>query len=270
MQAEEALLLANESLERRVAERTAALAEANRELEESNACMASTNRDLEAAWTELEGYTHSVSHDLRVPLRVIHGLSGLTLEEHGASLGEEGRVYLRRIGDAAIRLGQLGDDLLLLARVTRAPMATAHVDLSAEARDVFDAIRKSDPARAVDFRVDEGLSARGDRALLRIVLQQLLDNAWKFTRGRERATIAVARAFEDGQAGFAVRDDGAGFDMDFAGKLFGRFERIHDDAAIEGRGIGLAIAQRIVHRHGGRIRAEGRPGAGATFTVTLP
>lgn len=270
VEAGDALRELNERLEQRVAERTESLAEANRELAAANVRLATTNRDLEAAYRELEGFTHSVSHDLRVPLRVINGLSRLALEEHGDALGDTGRGYLRRIGEAAIGLGEIGDDLLTLARVTRVPVVAEDVDLAALAREVAAERRGAEPDRNVRVHVDDHILAHGDPALLRIVLEQLLANAWKFTRSRAAAEIRVELVEEGGQAGFLVRDNGVGFDPEFAGKLFGRFERIHDDAEVEGRGIGLAIAQRIVSRHGGRIRAEGRSDHGATFLVTLP
>jgi len=270
VEAGDALRELNERLEQRVAERTESLAEANRELAATNRRLATTNRDLEAAYRELEGFTHSVSHDLRVPLRVINGLSRLALEEHGDALGETGRGYLRRIGEAAIGLGEIGDDLLTLARVTRVPVVPERVDFSALAREIARERHSAEPDRNMVVHVDERLDGHGDPALLRIVLEHLLANAWKFTRGRSPAEIRIEGVEEDGQAGFLVRDNGCGFDPEFAGKLFGRFERLHDDADVEGRGIGLAITQRIVSRHGGRIRAEGRTDHGATFVVTLP
>lgn len=265
----EALRELNDHLEQRVKERAQALEQAYRELAATNTHLAAANRDLEAACRELEGFTHSVSHDLRVPLRVIHGLSRLALEECGEGLDRQGRDYLTRIGEEAIRLGEIGDDLLTLARVTRAAITTEDVDVSDLAREVVARLRRTEPHRSVDLRIHEGLRWRFDPNLLRILLEQLLANAWKFTRRCEPAMIEVGRAEEDGRSGFFVRDNGTGFPPELAGKLFGRFERIHDDEAIEGRGIGLTIAMRIVSRHGGRIRAEGEIGKGATFVVTL-
>jgi signal transduction histidine kinase len=260
----------NENLEQRIDDRTKELAGANSELANTNKRLATINRDLEAAYRELEGFTHSVSHDLRVPLRVINGLSRLALEEHGHALGDEGRGYLGRIGDEAIKLGEIGDDLLTLARVTRVPVSLEDVDVSSLAHKVVAEIRGSAPDRPVGLRIESGVVVAGDPALLANVLEQLLANAWKFTRHRADPVIELGRWEEPGTRGFYVRDNGDGFDPGFAGKLFGRFERIHDDKDLEGRGIGLAIAQRIIHRHGGTIRAEGGSGKGATFFVSLP
>jgi len=259
----------NESLERRVRDRTAELAGANLDLEGANARLAATNRDLEAAWRELEGFTHSVSHDLRVPLRVINGLSRVALEEHGDGIGEGVRDSLRRIGEEAIRLGEIGDDLLTLARVSRAPLVPRSLDLTRSASRVAAGLRSGDPARHVEIRIEPGIVVDGDADLVRVVLEQLLSNAWKFTRQCTAPVIEVGAWDDEGRRGFFVRDNGRGFDPEFAGKLFLPFERIHD-GDFEGRGIGLAIAHRIVARHGGRIRAEGRRGAGATFFASMP
>jgi len=267
--ADEALRNLNEMLERRVRERTRDLAQANRELERSNRDLAATNRDLGAAYRELEGFTQTISHDLRVPLRVIHGLSHLALEQYGDALEEQGRGYLSRIGESAVRLGMIGDDLLTLARVTRASMIVEDVDLSALASSVLVSLRRSDPDRIVHVSVAAGLTVRGDPTLLRIAVEHLLANAWKFTRSRDAARIEVA-PLPTGQAGMVVRDNGIGFAHEFAGKLFARFERIHDDEGIEGTGIGLAIVHRILSRHGGSVWAESEPDRGATFFVALP
>ena len=267
---DEALRELNQQLESRVEERTVALAEANRELQASNRNLATTNRDLEEAYRELEGFTHSVSHDLRVPLRVINGLSQVALEEHGTALGEDGRSYLGRIAEAAVRLGDIGDDLLLLARVTRAPMSPRRIDASVLAHAIVAEQRATDPGREVEVTIEPGIVLDGDPGLLRIALEHLLSNAWKFTRGRRDARIDVDAFRIDGQAGLRVRDNGIGFPAAFAGKLFKRFERIHDHPEIDGTGIGLAIVHRIVARHGGQVWAEGEDGRGATFSLALP
>lgn len=268
--ADEALRALNQQLESRVEERTLALAEANRELQASNRSLATTNRDLEEAYRELEGFTHSVSHDLRVPLRVINGLSQVALEEHGTALGEDGRSYLGRIAEAAVRLGDIGDDLLLLARVTRAPMSPRRMDVSVMAHAIMAEQRAIDPGRDVEVAIEPGIFLDGDPGLLRIALENLLSNAWKFTRGRHEARIDVEAFRVDGQAGLRVRDNGIGFPAAFAGKLFKRFERVHDHPDIDGTGIGLAIVHRIVARHGGQVWAEGEDGRGAAFSLTLP
>jgi signal transduction histidine kinase len=248
-------------------------------VQERTAELAASNRELEEAWQELSGFTRSVSHDIRVPLRVINGLSGLALEECGERLDENGRDYLRRIADAAVQVGRVGDDLLTLARVSRAPMERRRVDVSEMADAIVRSMAREDPARILDARIDQGLVVTADPALLRIVLEQLLDNAWKFSRTVGAPTVRVvgARPADDacdadgqGGVGIAIIDNGVGFAPEFAHKLFGRFERIHDLPDVEGRGIGLAIVERIVTRHGGRVWAWGSPGAGATFGFTLP
>ncbi|MBI5505009.1 MAG: hypothetical protein HY899_09400 [Deltaproteobacteria bacterium] len=260
----------NDALERRVAERTIDLARANRDLEASNLNLVVANRNLEEAYRELEGFTHSVSHDLRVPLRVINGLSQLALEECGGVLDEAGRGYLVRIAQSAVRVGVVGDDLLTLARVTRAPMVAEEVDMSAIARELLAERRAAEPARRVDVSIADGLRTHGDPRLLRIALGHLIANAWKFTWERDPARIEIGEVLADGQRGVFVRDDGIGFATELSGKLFGRFERLHDQSELKGTGIGLAIVQRIVRRHGGRVWAEGQPGKGATFRLCLP
>lgn len=260
----------NEALENRVAERTCDLARVNRDLEASNVSLVAANRNLEEAYRELEGFTHSVSHDLRVPLRVINGLSQLALEEYGARLDEAGRGYLVRIAQAAVGVGEVGDELLTLARVTRAPIVVEQVDMGAIARELLAERQTADSGRRVDVRIANGLRVWGDPNLLRIVLGHLISNAWKFTWQRDPALIEVGPVVADGQRGVFVRDDGIGFEAELAGKLFGRFERLHDQSQLKGTGIGLAIVQRIVYRHGGRVWAEGSPGKGATFSLSLP
>ena len=260
----------NDALERRVADRTTDLARANRDLESSNRSLVLANRSLEEAYHELEGFTHSVSHDLRVPLRVINGLSELALEEYGPALDESGCGYLRRIAQAAVRVGAVGDDLLTLARVTRAPIAAQEVDMSAMARELLADCRRAEPDRAVEVSVAENLRAYGDQTLVHIALEHLISNAWKFTWQRDPARIEIGEVVLDGQRGVFVRDNGIGFAEELADKLFGRFERLHEESQLNGTGIGLAIVQRIVHRHGGRVWAEGQPGKGATLRLCLP
>jgi light-regulated signal transduction histidine kinase (bacteriophytochrome) len=177
--------------------------------------------------------------------------------------------YLRRIVAATRKMSDLIDGLLDLSRVSRAEMRHQDVDLSAMARQVADGLQRSAPQRGVEWVIDEGLRARGDPRLLRVVLDNLIGNAWKFTGGKERARIRVgARQNGDGHAYF-VADDGAGFDMAYAGKLFGAFQRLHSDREFEGTGIGLATVRRVVNRHGGRVWAEAETGRGATFLFTL-
>ncbi len=234
------------------------------------------NEDLRRRLTELRvlndeltSFAYSVSHDLRAPLRSIDGFSLILLEDHAEGLGEEGRRILGRIRAGAVQMGLLIEDLLTLSRVTRDEMRPAEVDLAAMATEIVEELRRRDRVRAVDFTCDGAAPARGDPRLLRVVLTNLLENAWKFTRTRERAHIAFDTERRDGLLVFHVRDDGAGFDMRYADKLFGPFQRLHSQAEFEGTGIGLATVQRIIHRHGGSVWAEAEVGRGATFSFAL-
>jgi len=224
---------------------------------------------LEAANAELDAFAYSVSHDLRAPLRAIDGFSQALLEDCGDRLDAAGRAHLGRVRQATQRMAQLIDDLLNLSRVTRAQMQVTSVDLSALARRIADELRRSAPDRAVEFVIAPDLVARADPGLLQVALENLLGNAWKFTATRARARIEVGVAAHQGQPAYFVRDDGVGFDMRYADKLFGAFQRLHPTGEFPGTGIGLATVQRIVHRHGGRVWAEGAVGRGATFYFTL-
>lgn len=229
------------------------------------------NRDLEAVNKELEAFSYSVSHDLRAPLRSIDGFSQALLEDCADRLDEDGRRYLGHVREATQEMGGLIDGLLGLARVTRSELRRERVDLSQLARDIARRLesRGGESGRQVDFVVEDKLSTEGDPRLLRTVLENLLENAWKFTSQRPQARVELGLADHGGRPAFFVRDDGAGFDMAYAGKLFGAFQRLHTASEFEGYGIGLATVQRIVRRHGGRIWAEGQVGAGATFYFTL-
>jgi PAS domain S-box-containing protein len=246
--AEAALAAANSELERRVAERTAELTVVNR---------------------ELESFSSSVSHDLRAPLRGIDGWTQAALEDCGPQLDEQGRTYLKRVRSETQRMGELIDGLLELSRVTRAPMKRETVDLTAMAQELEASLRAGQPERAVDFVVAPAMVAMGDAVLLRAALQNLLHNAWKFTGKRPRARIEVGCASEPGRTVYHVRDDGAGFDMRYAGKLFAPFQRLHSPEEFPGTGIGLATVQRIIHRHGGKVWAKAEVDQGATFYFTL-
>jgi PAS domain S-box-containing protein len=224
---------------------------------------------LETANAELDAFAYSVSHDLRAPLRAIDGFSQALLEDYAARLDAAGREHLERVRQATRRMGQLIDDLLNLSRVTRAQMQLGPVDLSALARRIAADLRRLEPARDVEFVVAPDLVVRGDPGLLQVALENLLGNAWKFTAPRPRARIEVGVTQRDGRAVYFVRDDGVGFDMRYADKLFGAFQRLHGTAEFAGTGIGLATVQRIIHRHGGRVWAEGAVGRGATFYFTL-
>lgn len=239
-----------EELERRVAQRTHELAVANK---------------------ELESFAYAVSHDLRTPLRALDGFSQALLEDCAAQLDAVGQDYLMRIRRGSQKMGALIDALLELSRVTRETLRRAPVDLSAIARDVVDTLHQAEPLRDVTVAIAPDLRVEGDAMLLRILLDNLIGNAWKFTAGRAGARIEVA-AHADTQRGgmvYVVRDNGVGFDMAYADKLFGAFQRLHSSRDFPGTGIGLATAQRIVHRHGGDIWADAAPGNGACFYFTL-
>jgi signal transduction histidine kinase len=225
-------------------------------------------RDLEAANKELEAFSYSVAHDLRTPLRGIAGFSRALIDEHAAALPPSGIEYLGRIETGARRMGHLIDDLLALARVSRTEVHRRRVDLSELARAVVGRLQLTRPVRDVEVVIEDGLVAQADPRLLDIVLTNLLDNAWKFTGNRPRAHIELA-ACAGSPTTYVVRDNGAGFDARYAGKLFGVFERLHTVHEFEGTGIGLAIAHRIIDRHGGRIWAESAVDDGATFFFTL-
>jgi light-regulated signal transduction histidine kinase (bacteriophytochrome) len=246
--AEEQVRQLNAGLETRVAERTA---------------------ELEASTRELDAFSYSVSHDLRAPLRSLHGFSQAILDDYGELLDDTGRGYLDRLQINVKRMGQMIDDLLNLSRATRADFARESVDLSGLAREIMADLSAADPDRTVKSVVADNLTALGDRALLRMVLQNLLSNAWKYTAKVPVATIEVGRTDRNGGRTFFVRDDGAGFDTQYADKLFVAFQRLHPTAEFEGNGIGLAIVQRIVRRHGGQVSAESELGHGATFYFTV-
>ena len=224
---------------------------------------------LEVANQELEAFCYSVSHDLRAPLRSLDGFSQALLDDYRDRLDDTGRDFLQRVRAASQRMGTLIDDLLSLSRVTRGEVQVEEVDLSALAAAAAADLKKSDPARAVTFAIAPDLVVRADAGLMRIVLQNLLGNAWKFTGKRSSARVEVGAMAHDGRRAFFVRDDGAGFDMAYAAKLFGAFQRLHAAAEFPGSGIGLATVQRIIHRHGGQVWAEGAPDRGATFYFTL-
>jgi light-regulated signal transduction histidine kinase (bacteriophytochrome) len=248
-QAEDNILKLNTELEQRVVERTT---------------------QLELANKELEAFSYSVSHDLRTPLRAIDGFSQALLEDYSDKLDSEGQSYLQRVRAASQRMAELIDDLLDLSRVSRAEMGQETVDLSLLAQQIINDLRKADGTRTVSFTAAENLKAMGDSHLLRVALENLLGNAWKFTQKQANAEIEFgATVREDGQTAYYIRDNGAGFDMHYASKLFGAFQRLHAANDFPGTGIGLATVQRIIHRHGGTIWAEGAVDQGATFYFTL-
>src|SRR5437870_5745488 len=242
-------------LEQRVAERT-------KELERRAL-------ELQAANSELDAFAYSVSHDLRAPLRSIDGFSQVLLEDYGERLDEGGRDSLQRVRAASQRMATLIDDLLKLARVTRTEMRTERVDLSGMAREIVLDIQRTAPDRQVEFAIAPGLEAQGDFRLLRVVLDNLLRNGWKYTGKQAQPRVEFTAVDENGGRVFVVKDNGAGFDMKYADKLFGVFQRLHSITEFEGTGVGLATVRRIINRHGGRIWAEGIVDQGATFYFTL-
>ena len=226
-------------------------------------------QELQASNKELNAFAYSVSHDLRAPLRAIDGFSAVLLQDHGEKLNEEGKDMLRRVRKASDRLAALIDAMLTLSRLTRREMRVERVNLGAVARSVADALRAAEPERQASILLPAKLEARGDRELLRVVLENLLGNAWKFSSEQPQAQIEFGVTQVDGERAYFVRDDGAGFDMAYADKLFIPFQRLHRQQEFPGNGIGLATVERIVHRHGGRLWAEGAVNKEATFFFTL-
>jgi signal transduction histidine kinase/HAMP domain-containing protein len=259
-----------EGLERRVYERTQELRTAHAALQHTNAELVKLTAELKAANQELQAFSYSVSHDLRAPLRSIDGFSQALMDDAAEHLDAQSRDYLRRIRGATERMGQLIDALLDLSRVTRAPLRREHLDLSAMARAIMVDLQRQEPTRQVAFIIAEGLRAVGDPRLLQVVLENLLGNAWKYSAKQPQACIEVGSlAQSDSTLAFFVRDNGVGFDMRYADKLFGAFQRLHRMSEFVGNGVGLATVQRIIHRHGGRVWAEAEVGRGATFYFTL-
>jgi light-regulated signal transduction histidine kinase (bacteriophytochrome)/HAMP domain-containing protein len=226
--------------------------------------------ELDAVNKELETFAYSVSHDLRAPLRSMAGFCQALVEDYGEKLDETGQDYVRRISAASKRMGQLIDDLLMLSRVTRTEITRADIDLSELAAAIASQLRQGDSSRKVEFKIQPGVTAQGDEILLRTVLENLLGNAWKYSAKKPHATIEFGKAANGAEPTFFVRDNGAGFDMAHADKLFKPFQRLHGHREFEGTGIGLASVANIVRRHGGRIWAEAKPEAGATMRFTLP
>jgi len=226
-------------------------------------------RDLEHKNRELESFSYAVSHDLRAPLRRIESFSRAVQESHADGLDDTGRHYLERVREASQQMSQLIDDVLYLARVTRAEMREQDVDLSGLVSLLLERMHEADPGRAVETKVRPGVAVGADGQLLRIAVENLLENAWKFTARVPQARIEFGVTNVAGEPTYFVRDNGAGFDMAYADRLFGPFQRLHLHSEFPGTGIGLATVQRIIHRHGGRVWAEGMPGQGATFHFTL-
>jgi light-regulated signal transduction histidine kinase (bacteriophytochrome) len=243
------LRTANRDLERRVRERTS---------------------DLESANAELEAFSYSVSHDLRAPLRVVDGYCQMFLSEHGASVAPAGRKLIESACDGVKRMGDLIESLLTFSRFARAPIEKRRVSMTDTARRVLAQLRTDEHRHAVEAKVHDLPDCSGDPALMEQVLVNLIGNAFKFTRGRRDAQVEISGRAAGEELVYEVRDNGVGFDMRYAGKLFGVFQRLHSRAEFEGTGIGLSIVQRIIQRHGGRVWAEGEPERGACFRFSLP
>ncbi|MBT1076962.1 sensor histidine kinase [Geobacter grbiciae] len=245
---EEQVRILNAQLEQRVRERT---------------------EELQQSLKEMETFCYTVSHDLRTPLRGIHGFSSILQQDYADCLDQEGKEYLQRIGGAANRMGELIDDLLELSRVNRDELRRVPVDLTTLAGEIADDLTRSQPERNVEFVIAPGLRATGDPSLLGAVLANIIHNAWKFSSRNPAARIEVGSRTDGEEQVFYVRDNGVGFDMQYADKLFLPFHRLHAAEGFEGTGIGLATVQRIIERHGGRVWAESEPGRGATFFFTV-
>lgn len=236
----------------------------------SGACPSLAPDTRQADDCELDSFLSAVSHDLRAPLRAVIGFSEILRDDYGTSLDEQGREYLCRLIAAGKRIGALLDDLMTLSRATRVDVMLETVNLSMLAHEIAADLRQASPDREVALTIAANLEAWGDRRILRTVLHSLMENAWKFTSGRQDAAVEVGRERTAEGAAFFVRDNGAGFDMARAVDLFVPFRRLHTETEFPGRGIGLALVQRLVRHQGGRVWAESKVGKGATFWFTLP
>lgn len=246
--AEEEVRQLNEELERRVAERTAALEQANR---------------------EMQAFSYSISHDLRAPLRAVRSFGQILKEEFEHQLDPAGKAYLEKILLSSLEMNELIDSLLALFRLSRADLRRQPFDISAEAHSILETLQRTESNRAVTFHITKGQIANVDPTLMRNALENLLGNAWKYSAKNPQAVIEFGTETRNKERVYFVRDNGIGFDMQYAGKLFQPFQRLHRADEYPGHGIGLATVQRIIQRHGGRIWAEASPGQGATFYFTL-
>jgi light-regulated signal transduction histidine kinase (bacteriophytochrome) len=275
--AEEEIFRLNAELGKKVAERTNELRKSQlallnlvEDMNQNTKKIDIANRALEATNKELESFSYSVSHDLRAPLRGMDGFSKTLLEDYSDKLDATGKNYLERIRAGTQRMGLLIDDLLKLSRVNRVEFKRESVDLSKMVRTMLLTVRKNNPARDVKVSIQKDIIIDGDGHLLEIAITNLIDNAWKFTGKTENTRIEFGTLLKDGKTVMFIRDNGVGFDMTYVDKLFGAFQRLHTTAEFPGTGIGLATVQRVIHRHGGQVWAEGEVGKGATFFFTLP
>ncbi|MDZ4230801.1 MAG: ATP-binding protein, partial [Dehalococcoidales bacterium] len=225
--------------------------------------------ELEASNRELEAFSYSVSHDLRAPLRSMEGFSNALLEDYADKLDDRGRQYLKYVQESSDLMAQLIDDLLKLSRVTRSDMNYERVKLSEMAQKVQAQLEKSEPYREMILNIAPDITAYGDRNLLRLVLENLLGNAWKFSGKVSSPCIEMGTTEQNGKRAYFIRDNGVGFDMEYADKLFKPFQRLHKSTEFAGTGIGLATVQRIINRHGGKVWADSKVGEGTTFYFTL-
>jgi light-regulated signal transduction histidine kinase (bacteriophytochrome) len=267
------LYVALRRYERRGRDAVAALIESRNEVRRVNAELerrvTERTRQLEAANRELEAFAYAVSHDLRAPLRSMSGFSQILQENAPPGLDEKSRHYLQRIHDASVRMSSLIDDLLNLSRIGRSELTARPISLSQIAAEAAAAIRERHPTREVQLEITQGMEVSADPRLLRIALENLLSNAWKYTSRSPQARVAVGTQTGDSGPVYFVRDNGVGFDMKYADKLFVPFQRLHPESEFPGSGIGLVTVQRIVARHGGRIWADAKPDEGATFYFTI-
>ena len=238
-------------------------------LQDALAQAAESNRALQLSNRELESFSYSVSHDLRAPLRSVDGFSNILLKNYADRLDEQGCNFLQRMRAASQRMSQLIDDMLVLSRISRAELNKERIDLSALVETAVAQLRESFPEHTIEAVIQPGVTVEADRRLVRIVLDNLLGNTWKFTGKTPDARVEFGGEMRNGHMECFVRDNGAGFDMAYADKLFGAFQRLHSANEFPGSGIGLATVMRVIHKHGGEVRAEGAVGQGATFWFTL-
>ena len=251
--------------------RTRIIRKRNRELEEHVARrtkeLEMTNKELEMTNKELESFTYSVSHDLRSPLRGMSGFSEILIEDYADNLDEKGKDYLNRINAAGKYMGELIDNILKLARLSRSKLVMEQVNLSSIVESIVMDLKKEEPGRKVVLNITKSLVVHGDKALLKIMLQNLLGNAWKFSSRKSETVIEFGKTFYNNHRVFYLKDNGIGFNSKFSRKIFEAFQRLQND--FEGTGLGLATVKRIANRHGGKIWAEGKTNVGATFYFTI-